>query len=84
MATERQVRANQQNARKSTGPTSIVGKRKVSGNRITHGILSNKLLLAGGAQEDYQALWTITGGVDQVKSLKKLGIRMTARCAQDR
>jgi len=56
MATEKQVRENQQNARKSTRPTSIVGKRKVSGNRITHGILSNKLLLAGEFQEDYQAL----------------------------
>jgi len=56
MATEKQVRANQQNARKSTGPTSIAGKLKVSGNRITHGILSNKLLLAGETQEDYQAL----------------------------
>jgi len=56
MTTEKQVRANRQNARKSTGPTSIAGKLKVSGNRITHGILSNKLLLAGEAQEDYQAL----------------------------
>lgn len=56
MASEKQVGANQRNAQKSTGPTSAAGKLKVSGNRITHGILSQKLLLEGEVQEDYQAL----------------------------
>ena len=56
MTSEKQKRANQQNAQKSTGPRSLEGKQKVSANRITHGILSTKLLLAGEDPQDYQSL----------------------------
>ncbi len=56
MTSNAQVRANQQNAQKSTGPKSLDGKQKVGSNRITHGILSTKLLLAGEDIQDYQAL----------------------------
>ena len=41
MATDAQIRANQENAQKSTGPTSIEGKKKSSMNAVTHGIFSN-------------------------------------------
>ena len=56
MTSKAQVIANQQNAKKSTGPTSVEGKQKVSANRITHGILSTKLLLVGESSQDYQSL----------------------------
>ena len=56
MTSNAQVRANQQNAQKSTGPKSLDGKQKVGSNRITHGILSTKLLLAGEDGKDFQAL----------------------------
>jgi hypothetical protein len=56
MATEKQLHANRKNARLSTGPKSATGKAIVSGNRIRHGILSNKLLLDSECLEDYQAL----------------------------
>jgi hypothetical protein len=56
MTSEKQIRANQQNAQKSSGPKSAEGKSKVSGNRITHGILSDKLLLTGDNPQDYQSL----------------------------
>ena len=56
MTSNAQVRANQQNAQKSTGPKSLDGKQKVGGNRITHGILSTKLLLVGEDGQYYQAL----------------------------
>jgi len=56
MATKKQILANRQNAQKSTGPTSTKGKAIVSGNRITHGILSDKLLLEGENPDDYQSL----------------------------
>jgi hypothetical protein len=56
MASKAQVIANQQNAKKSTGPKSLDGKQKVGSNRITHGILSTKLLLAGESSQDYQSL----------------------------
>jgi hypothetical protein len=47
MATEAQMRANQENAQKSTGPTSIEGKKKSSMNAVTHGIFSNIDILPG-------------------------------------
>jgi hypothetical protein len=56
MATKKQIRANRKNAQRSTGPKSVQGKEKVSGNRITHGILSNKLLLEGEDPDEYLAL----------------------------
>ena len=43
MATEAQIRANQENAQKSIGPTSIEGKKKTCMNAVTHGIFSNIL-----------------------------------------
>jgi hypothetical protein len=56
MVTTKQRTANRANARQSTGPKTDEGKRAVSGNRITHGILSNRLLLNDELLEDYQAL----------------------------
>ncbi len=56
MTSEKQIRANKQNAKKSSGPKSAEGKREVSSNRITHGILSDKLLLGGENPQDYQSL----------------------------
>lgn len=47
MTTEAQIKANQQNAKKSTGPTSLEGKKKSSINAVTHGILSNITALPG-------------------------------------
>jgi hypothetical protein len=38
MATERQITANRRNARKSTGPRSGTGKRRVSRNSFRHGL----------------------------------------------
>ena len=35
MATEAQIRANQQNAQKSSGPTSVEGKKKSSMNAVS-------------------------------------------------
>ena len=47
MASQAQIRANQENAQKSTGPTSIEGKKKSSMNAVTHGIFSNIAILPG-------------------------------------
>ena len=38
MVTERQRRANQANARKSTGPRSAAGKARAARNAVTHGL----------------------------------------------
>ena len=56
MATEAQIRANQENAQKSTGPTSIEGKKKSSMNAVTHGIFSNIAILPGEDEAFIQKL----------------------------
>ena len=43
MTSQKQIEANQQNAKKSTGPKSEDGKAIVALNAIKHGILSEKL-----------------------------------------
>jgi hypothetical protein len=45
MATEAQIKANQENAQKSSGPISVEGKKKSSMNAVTQGIFSNIAIL---------------------------------------
>ena len=54
--TTKQTEANRANAKLSTGPKSIKNKQAVSGNRITHGILSTRLFLVDESAEEYQVL----------------------------
>ncbi len=56
MATQAQMRANQENAQKSTGPTSVEGKKKSSMNAVTHGIFSNIAILPGEDEAFIQKL----------------------------
>ena len=45
MASDKQIRANRRNARKSTGPKTPEGKSVVSHNALKHGLLSQQILL---------------------------------------
>ncbi len=56
MATDAQIKANQENAKKSTGPTSIEGKQRSSMNAVTHGIFSNIAILPGEDEAFIQRL----------------------------
>ncbi len=56
MATDAQIKANKENAQKSTGPTSIEGKKKSSMNAVTHGIFSNIAILPGEDEAYMQKL----------------------------
>ena len=56
MVTEAQIKANQENAKKSTGPTSVEGKKRSSMNAATHGILSNITSLPGEDENFMQNL----------------------------
>ena len=47
MATAKQLLANKNNARKSTGPKSAVGKLKSSQNAIKHGLSTEKFMVIG-------------------------------------
>jgi hypothetical protein len=53
MTSEKQAKANRENALKSTGPKTPEGKAAVSLNALRHGILSQKILFPG---EDEEAL----------------------------
>jgi hypothetical protein len=45
---ERKIRANRENSRKSTGPKTERGKRTVSRNAIKHGILAREVVITSG------------------------------------
>jgi len=45
---ERKRIANRQNARKSTGPKTPAGKRRVARNALRHGLLAKELVIEGG------------------------------------
>lgn len=53
MTSDKQVQANQRNARNSTGPRTPEGKAAVRHNALLHGLLSREVLLPG---EDYATL----------------------------
>ena len=56
MATEAQIKANQENAKKSTGPATYEGKQRSSMNAMIHGIFSKIPLLPGENQEQFKLL----------------------------
>ena len=45
MATQRQIEANRENARKSTGPKTEAGKAVSSANALRHGLTAERLVL---------------------------------------
>ena len=55
MATERQIEANRENSRKSTGPRTAKGKAAVRLNAVKHGLTAQQVILGDEAPEDYEA-----------------------------
>jgi len=51
-----QIKANQTNAQKSTGPVTEEGKQIVANNALKHGLFSKHLVLSDENPEDYQLL----------------------------
>ncbi|MGB8144846.1 MAG: hypothetical protein WCF05_06725 [Chromatiaceae bacterium] len=49
-------RSNRRNALKSTGPRSVAGKARVSGNARTHGFLSRHLIVEGESPVEFATL----------------------------
>ena len=56
MATEAQIKANQANAKKSTGPKAEAGREKSSRNRLSHGFYSSSLFIPGENPQDFHNL----------------------------
>jgi len=55
MTTNRK-RANQQNAKQSTGPKSVAGKRAVRHNALAHGLRAKDVVVLGEKAADFEAL----------------------------
>ena len=53
MATQAQIEANRQNAQKSTGPKTPAGKLIAARNAATHGLFSNRVLIASEDAAEY-------------------------------
>ena len=51
-----QLVANQNNAKKSTGPVTVQGKQTVSNNALKHGVFSKSLILADEDPDEYKSL----------------------------
>ncbi|MFQ5479416.1 MAG: hypothetical protein ACE5E4_12475 [Candidatus Binatia bacterium] len=56
MVTRRQLKANRLNAKNSTGPKSLKGKKSVSQNALKHGLLSRHLLLPSDDPKAFKRL----------------------------
>jgi hypothetical protein len=64
MATERQIAANQRNARQSTGPRSGPGKRRSSRNAYRHGLSASINSSSGSAKQLNKLARKIAGRTD--------------------
>jgi len=57
---QRRINANRQNAKRSTGPRTARGKKAVSRNAMTHGLLAREVVILDGCgaekKEDFAAL----------------------------
>jgi hypothetical protein len=56
MASIRQINANRNNARRSTGPKSAEGKARSASNALQHGLLSRDIVLPDEDAEEFTAL----------------------------
>lgn len=56
MTTDKQIKANQANAKKSTGATSNEGKAVIAGNAIKHGLFAKRLILPDENMDEYTRL----------------------------
>ena len=51
-----QLVANQNNAKKSTGPVTVQGKQTVANNALKHGVFSKTLILTDEDPTEYKSL----------------------------
>ena len=56
MATDRQIQANRENARHSTGPRTLEGKARAAANRTTHALTGRHAVLPTESAADFDSL----------------------------
>jgi hypothetical protein len=79
MATSQQIKANRENARRSTGPRTPRGKAKSSQNALKHGLCAKTVTLPGENIGDFQTLLTeFESEFQPVGALEQLLLRQLA------
>lgn len=79
MTTTKQVKANQINSQKSSGPKTPQGKEKSSINAYKHGVLSHRLFLDDESPEEYQQL--LDGLQESLKPIGSLELMQVEKIA---
>ena len=83
MATRTQIKANRDNAKKSTGPRTKQGKARVAKNALKHGLLARDTVLPGEDPADFDSqLIALEADIGPANSLEFELVRQIAGNAQ--
>jgi hypothetical protein len=79
MATAKQIQANRNNAKKSTGPRTEEGKARVAQNALKHGLLAGDAVLPGEDPAEFEAqLAALEADIQPVGALERELVRQIA------
>jgi hypothetical protein len=79
MTTEKQIKANQANAKKSTGAISDEGKVVIATNALKHGLFAQRVILQDESLDEYaQLIDGLIGSLNPVGTLEKLLVEKIA------
>lgn len=79
MTTEKQIKANQANAKKSTGATSDEGKAVIASNALKHGLFAQRLILPDENMDEYaQLIHGLVSSLNPVGTLEQLLVEKIA------
>ena len=83
MATDKQIKANQANSKRSTGANTIEGKLVVAGNAVKHGLFAQRLILTDENLDEYaQLIDGLISSLNPVGTLEQLLVEKIATWKQ--
>jgi len=82
MASQKQIRANRENATRSTGPRTTAGKRAVRYNALRHGLLAQATVLPDEEEDELKALiGLLYDELEPASELESVLVDRIAACA---
>ena len=79
MTTEKQIKANQANSKKSTGAKSDEGKAVIASNALKHGLFAQRLILPDENMDEYaQLIHGLVSSLNPVGTLEQLLVEKIA------
>ena len=79
MTSEKQIKANQANSKKSTGANTIEGKLVVAGNALKHGLFAQRLILTDENLDEYAQLMDgLINSLNPIGALEQLLVEKIA------